>query len=144
MLGPTLLALCAGAMLPIQAAMNGRLARSFGSSIWAAAFSGALLTVCLVIFGVLALRVLPRTEGAAALPWWAWTGGFCGCVLLTATTFCVPRLGAATMVALVIAGQVICSMVLDKYGLLGLPVTALTPRRLAAGLLLIMGAVLIR
>lgn len=141
---PVLLALAAGAMLPLQAAINARLARLLGSSVWAAAVSGAVLTAVLVAIGLLAVRALPRTAGVATLPWWAWTGGLCGCFVLTATTAVAPRLGAATMIALVVAGQVLCALAIDHFGLLGLAVHPLTARRLAAGLLLLGGVLLMR
>ena len=48
------------------------------------------------------------------------------------------------MIAIVIAGQFVCSLLLDHFGLLGLTTYALTPRRLTASALLIAGAILIR
>ena len=142
--GPVLLALIAGAMLPLQAAINARLGRVLGSPVWAAAVSGAVLTVALVLLGLFAIRTLPRTEGAATLPWWAWTGGLCGAFVLTATTAVAPRLGTAAMIAMVVTGQVVCSLLLDRFGLFGLAAYPLTPRRLLAAVLLIGGAALIR
>ena len=69
-----IVALIAGAMLPIQAAVNARLGRTLGSPIWAAALSGAVLVIALAIAGLLAVRTLPRTAGLETLPWWAWIG----------------------------------------------------------------------
>ena len=140
----SLVALIAGAMLPLQATLNARLGRLLGSPIWAAAVSGAVLTLALILVGLLVLRFLPTFAGAATLPWWAWTGGLCGAFVLTATTAVAPRLGAAAMVALVVAGQVVCSLLLDHFGLFGLASHPLTPRRFAAAVLLIAGATLIR
>lgn len=140
----SVVALVAGAMLPLQAALNARLGRLLGSPIWAAAFSGAVLTLALVLVGLAVLRSLPNVAGAAMLPWWAWTGGFCGAFVLTATTAVAPRLGTAAMIALVVAGQVVCSLALDRFGLFGLASYPLTPRRLAAAALLVAGAALIR
>ena len=103
-----------------------------------------------MIGGVLGLvaaaiaRAGPRTEGWQATPWWAWTGGLCGAVVLSATTIVAPRLGTASMIALVMAGQVFCSIVLDHYGLLGLPVLPVNSRRLTAATLLLAGAALMR
>jgi transporter family-2 protein len=139
-----LLALLAGAMLPLQAALNARLGCALGSSVWAASISGAVTTLTLVIVGVAVLRAPPRVGGIADLPWWAWTGGLCGVVALVGMTSAAPRLGAATMIAAVICGQVIFSLILDRFGLFGLAVQPLSPRRLLAACLLLSGAVLIR
>ena len=65
------LALAAGVMLPAQSGINARLGRLLGSPIWAAAFSGAMLTVAPAIVAVIALRTAPTTAGEADLPWWA-------------------------------------------------------------------------
>ncbi|AUG52676.1 DMT family transporter [Thalassospira marina] len=140
----SILALAAGVMLPLQAAMNARLARMMGSSIWAASFSGFVLTIILAIIGYFSLGALPRMGGAAALPWWAWAGGVCGCVVLSATTIVAPRLGTSAMVALIMAGQVICSLLIDSFGLLGMPAQPFDIKRAGAAALLLAATFLIR
>ena len=140
MSGYTLLALFAGTMVPIQAAINGRLARALGSAIWAAAASGLMLAAVLAFVGALVFRAGPRTDALAALPWWAWTGCLFGAVFLSATAALVPRLGAASMVALVMAGQVVASLLLDHFGAFGLTEQPADARRLFAAALLLAGA----
>ena len=141
---PLLLAFLAGAMLPLQAALNARLGRVLGSPIWASSVSGAVTTLTLVIVGAAILRAPPRVAGLGDVPWWAWTGGLCGVVALIGMTAATPRLGAATMIAAVICGQVIFSLVLDRFGLFGLAAQCLSPRRVLAACLLLSGALLIR
>ena len=138
------LAVFAGTMLPLQAAINSRLGRVVGSPVWAAAISGVILTLSLAAVAVAALRAGPRTAGLDSLPWWAWTGGLCGAVVLAATTAIAPRLGTASMIALVMAGQVVCSLLLDSFGLLGLSVQPTDWKRLMAAALLLAGATLMR
>jgi bacterial/archaeal transporter family-2 protein len=140
MSGYALLALFSGAMVPIQAAINGRLARALGSAIWAAAVSGLLLAVLLAVVGLVVFRSGPRTDAIAAMPWWAWTGCLFGAVFLSATAALAPRLGAASMIALVMAGQVLASLALDHFGALGLAEQPADARRLAAAALLLAGA----
>ncbi|RYF17709.1 MAG: DMT family transporter, partial [Oxalobacteraceae bacterium] len=91
-----LTALLVGAMLPLQGTFNARLGRAFGSAIWASCLSGAVTTITLLGFGLVVTRGLPRTVGAAELPWWVWTGGLCGVVALAGMAATVPRLGATT------------------------------------------------
>lgn len=138
-----LLAIFAGAMLPVQSAMNARLGRTLGSPIWGAAVSGAVLTLALVAVGLVALRTMPRTAGLSAVPWWAWAGGFCGALVLAATATVAPRLGAGTMIAMVVVGQVLCSIALDHFGALGLAAHPIDLRRGIAAALLVAGALLI-
>lgn len=139
-----LLALLAGAMLPVQAAMNARLGRTLGSPVWAAAVSGAVLTVALVVIGLVAARSMPRTTGLLTVPWWAWTGGLCGALVLAATAAVASRLGAGAMIAMVVVGQVLCSISLDQFGAFGLTGHPINLRRSVAAVLIVAGALLIK
>jgi transporter family-2 protein len=138
--GYLVLAVWAGVMLPVQAVVNAKLARVVGGPIWAAAISA--LVVALVLAGIAAAsgKPVPRTAGLSSLPWWAWTGGLCGAVVLSATTAVAPRIGAVGMIALVMAGQVLGSLAIDSFGLFGLTIQPISPSRILAALLLIAGA----
>lgn len=138
------LAVLAGGMLPLQAAINARLGDAVGGPVWAAAFSGLVLTVVLVIVAGLMSRGGPRLDVLHTLPWWAWTGGFCGATLLSVSTALVPRLGAGPLIALVMTGQVLGSIALDNFGLVGLPREPLNVKHAIAGGLLVVGAALMR
>lgn len=135
-------AMLAGTMLPLQAVINARLARPLDSPLWAAAISGAVTTAALVIIGFATTHGLPRGEACSDLPVWSWAGGLCGAIALAAMTATAPRLGAATMVAMVITGQVMFSLVIDRYGLFGALAHPLTSRRVIAAFLLLLGAFL--
>ena len=137
-----LFALLAGAMLPAQAAVNARLGRTLGSPVWAAAVSGAVLTIALVAIGIVAVRSMPRTVGLLTVPWWAWTGGLCGALVLAATAAVAPRLGTGTMIAMVVVGQVLCSIALDQFGALGVAEHPIDLRRSVAAALIVAGALL--
>jgi transporter family-2 protein len=76
--------------------------------------------------------------------WWLWTGGFFGAVYIVVAIALLPRLGAATVVALIVAGQMLASLAFDHFGLLGLTPHPVSLPRLAGALLLIAGVVLIR
>jgi len=137
-----ILAVFAGGMLPLQAATNARLADSLGGPVWAAALSGLVLTIVLTLVASTASRGGPRLDGLRALPWWI--GGFCGAVLLSVSTALTPLLGAEQMIALVMTGQVLGSIALDNFGLVGLAPQPLNLKHTIAGGLLIIGAALMR
>ena len=139
-----ILAVFAGGMLPLQAATNARLADSLGGPVWAAALSGLVLTIVLIVVASMASRGGPRLDGLGRLPWWAWIGGFCGAILLSVSTALTPLLGAEQMIALVMTGQVLGSIALDNFGLAGLAPQPLNLKHAIAGGLLIIGAALMR
>ena len=62
---------------------------------------------------------------------------------MTASIILTPRLGAVTTVGFIIACQVVMSVILDRFGLLNLPVQLITLPKLGGGVLVIVGAVLV-
>ena len=138
------LAAAAGAALTIQAAINGVLGEGTSHPLWAAAISNSVGLIALLALGALIRAPLPTLGALAALPWWAWTGGAVGAIYVASSIVVIPKLGAATLVALVVAGQMLTSLVLDHFGALGLQEQALTATRACGALLLIAGVVLIR
>ena len=98
-----------------------------------------------MIVAVIALgERLPAWKTMAEVPWWAWSGGVFGAVFILLAILLLPSLGAATLFALVIAGQVLAAVTLDHFGAFGLTPHPVTTARLAGAVLLIAGVVLIR
>jgi transporter family-2 protein len=138
------LAVVAGFCLPTQAGINAHLNLWCHSAILAAAISFTVGTLALVIY-LLILRVpLPAAGSLARSPWWIWTGGFIGAFFVASTVVLAPRLGAVSMVALIVTGQMLASVVLDHLGLIGYPIHPINWMRLAGILLLVAGVVLIQ
>jgi transporter family-2 protein len=78
------------------------------------------------------------------MPWWGWLGGFCAATYVVVTFLAIPEIGAATTVALTVTGQQLFSAVIDNYGLFRMPKRALTKRRIAGLVLLMLGSVLVQ
>jgi transporter family-2 protein len=139
-----LLALGAGVLLPVQAGVNAQLRSSLGSPLVAALVSFVIGTVGLAALVVLLRIPLPLRSAWGATSWWQWSGGLLGAVYVVATIVLAPRLGAATLVAAVVAGQMVASVLLDQYGLVGFPVHPLSSLRLVGAGLVIGGVILIQ
>ena len=139
-----LLALVAGFCLPTQAGINTQLNLWSQSAILAATISFAVGTIGLFIYA-LCLRIpFPEVDTIGRHPWWVWTGGLLGAFLVASTVVLAPRLGAASMVALIVAGQMTASLALDHFGWLGYQLHPISGLRILGVLLLIGGVVLIR
>jgi bacterial/archaeal transporter family-2 protein len=118
----TLLALAAGALLPLQALINARLGAQLASPLWASTLQNV---VGAVFFGlvVLALRTpAPAAAELARAPLWTWVGGALGATYVLLALLTTPRLGATRAMVAIIAGQLAVSVLLDHFGVL-------TPRR---------------
>ena len=138
------LAIAAGFCLPTQAGINSRLNLWTQSPILAAAISFAVGTAALILYAMILRVPLPPLSGVKQYPWWMWTGGFLGAFLVAATVVLAPRLGAVSMITLIVSGQMIASVVLDHYGLIGYTVHPVNAWRVCGILMLIGGVVLIR
>lgn len=77
-------------------------------------------------------------------PWYFWTGGLMGTIIVGSGLLLAPRLGAATFIGVLIAGQLTGSLLLDHFGALGYPVIRFSATRLLGALFLLLGVVLIR
>lgn len=136
--------LLAGCLLGTQPSANGFLGRTLGHPLQAAVISFgsgfALLVLLSLGFGVFPPRF---NTSPAALPWWAWTGGAIGTVLVTSSLYFVPRIGSLSWFGAVITGQVLAALILDQWGLMGNPRSSASPMRILGALMLIGGVLLI-
>jgi len=138
-----LFALLAGAMMPVQAGVNLRLKGSLGDPIWAATASFAVGTLVLLAYAFATKAPIPSPGMATSAPVWAWTGGALGAFFVFAIIILAGKLGAATMMAWLLAGQFIAALILDHYGLISFNVHTVSWQRIAGVFLLIIGATLI-
>jgi bacterial/archaeal transporter family-2 protein len=138
--GYLLFALAAGAMLPFQAGINAQLSTWVGGPIRAALVSFAVGTAVLALIAVLFDRGWPGGERLGNAPWWVWIGGLLGAFYVAGSIVTAPRLGAVTLVAVLLAGQAAASLVVDHFGWVGFDENPISLGRLA-GLALVAGGV---
>lgn len=139
-----LLALAAGVLLPVQAGVNAQLRSAVGSPLTAALVSFLVGTAGLAVAAVVLRASMGLRAAWAVSPWWYWIGGLIGAVYVVATIVLAPRLGAATMIAAIVAGQMIASLLLDQYGLLGFPTHPISGLRVLGTALVIGGVILVQ
>jgi len=134
----------AGAGVALQQVLNANLRGQLQSPWWAGVVS--FFVGSLVILTAALASSPPRLSGAfqGASSWISWTGGVFGAIFIATAILTVPRLGAATVLALLVVGQMVASLTLDHFGILGLAKHSASPTRLFGAALLIVGVVLIR
>jgi len=140
-----LMAVCAGALFPVQSAVNAWLARGIGGPIAATIISFVSGLIVLLIVNAAVFRQFPSLADFRAQPLpLLWIGGAIGAIFLSANVFLAPRLGAAPTLCFVIAGQVVAAMTIDRLGLFGFSVRELSVGRVGGALLVLVGAIVVR
>lgn len=139
-----LLALIAGAMMPTQAAINNKLAGFVASPISAAFISFLVGTAGLFVYMVTTGTPLSSLSNIKEAPPIAWLGGLLGAFFVASTVILAPRIGVAMTFGLIVAGQMLVTLVLDHFGFLGLPVKEISLARVGGILLITLGVVIIR
>lgn len=137
------LGLAAGFGLTVQVAMNSQL-RKFLQSANSAALVSFLVGGLALAALVLGMRTpMPSRETLAAVPVWAWFGGILGAFYVASSTIIAAELGASSLLALALFGQLSTALVIDHFGWLGMPVNPITLTRVAGVALLAIGVWLI-
>lgn len=136
------LSVIAGALLAVQAGANAQLSKTIESPFAATTLQlsvGALIliAVALATGSVTALSLLPRAT------WWHVLGGTASAFYVVMTILLFPRVGAVTAIGLIIAGQVLASVVLDTFGLIGVPLIGMRAEIMLGAALVALGGVLI-
>jgi bacterial/archaeal transporter family-2 protein len=134
----------AGTMLPLQFGINAQLAHWLGSPVRASLVSFTVGTLALGLVTLLFVRGWPGTDRVTGTPWWVWMGGLLGAFYVLGSVVSAPKLGAATLVAVVLAGQTVASLAVDHYGWVGFKEDPVTPGRLAGVALVVAGVALVR
>jgi len=138
------LAVGAGVSLVVQQALNANLRLAVGSAVWSGFTSYLVGTICMALFAIATREPMPAADVTGKVPFWAWSGGLFGAVFIGLAILLIPRIGAATFFTLLVTGQMLASLCLDHFGLLGVPVHPVSLVRFAGAACLIMGVVLIR
>jgi len=141
---PLTLAFAAGVSIVIQQALNAKVRVALDSAAWAGFASYFVGLACMAVFVAVLREPLPSSAAMARIPWWAWSGGLFGAIFIALSVELVPLIGAATFIALLVAGQMAASVAFDHFGLLGLTQRPVDLARAIGVCLLVAGVVLIR
>ncbi len=129
------LAVGIGLVLSLQPPINAGLARFTGvveSSAISFGVGAVLLFAAALVMGKGSL--LAATQAPPVY----WLGGLLGAAYVTFAVFLVPRIGALALMASVIVGQLTASLLIDHFGILGVPVHPVSWHRII-GLIVMLG-----
>lgn len=133
------MAFASGAIMPLQAGINGLLAKEVSSVLNAATLSFIVGSLAL-----LALVALQRESVSFAtfksLQWWHWSGGLMGAFFVFTAAFAGPRIGALLFMTLVLLGQLTSALFLDHQGWVGFKEVPINIGKVI-GILMVLGGV---
>ena len=143
-LGFYVLAVSAGVSFVFQQAVNANLRSEIGSPFWAGFVSYLGGTLAMLVMVIVLREPWPSAGAVLRSSWLSWTGGVFGAVYIAISILLLPRLGAATVVALIVLGQMLASLAFDHSGALGVPHHPVSLVRLLGAALMVVSVVMIR
>jgi bacterial/archaeal transporter family-2 protein len=139
-----LLVALGGAGLTIQVVWNARLRTSTASPVLTAIISVFVTLLSLALLWASGATNRGSIPAFNALPKWAWFGGVFAAYYLVASLIAIPKLGAAVVFSLVIAGQMAAALILDSTGAFEVAQIPLSASRVLGTALLLIGVILIQ
>ena len=139
-----LVALLAGSSFVFQQAVNSNLRIEIGSAWWAGFFSYLGGTLVMLVIVILMREPLLSPNLIYRSSWWSWSGGLFGAIYIGISILLLPRLGVFTVVALIVIGQLVTSLVFDHFAILNVPLQPVSIMRIIGAVFLFIGAILIR
>lgn len=138
-----ILALLCGAVLPIQAGLNARLGIAAQNPVYASIISFIVGTFGLALY-ILVTKQPLHLAGLREAPAYLWFGGLLGAFYVTAIVLLFPKLGSGLTFGLVVAGQMIISVLLDHFNVLVKEPTPISFMKLLGITLVVAGVIIIR
>jgi transporter family-2 protein len=135
--------LACGVMQAWGPPMNGALRQALSNPWLASLISFLPIVALLFCLLVCQPRPLPTAGGLASMPWWAPLGGLAGAGAVIAGLMFVDKVGAGPFAGLTITANILMSLIIDQFGLFGMPQHALSPWRMLGAALMTGGIVLI-
>ncbi|RLV55655.1 DMT family transporter [Aeromicrobium phragmitis] len=131
-------AVAIGVLLAVQASVNPRLARAVGTPYGGATVQ-LWVAVALLVLTAVAAGAFDAFGRLGAAPGWYLLGGLASPLYITCGILLFPRIGALAAGGMFVAGQVLGSVALDVFGLLGLERQPATPHLVAGAVLVLAG-----
>ena len=135
-----ILAFMAGAFLPFQAGMNNKLAKTGGSPVHASMLSFGIGVIALIAYIMLTSQNVSWKLKDA--PNYAWLGGMLGAFYVTVIVLAFPKIGPGMTFGLVVAGQLLISVLKEHFGIMGAQAHSISFGRVM-GMVLIVGGVVV-
>ena len=139
----SLLALCAGAAIAVQAGMNAQLGVLLRSPLLSAAVAFVVACVCVLIVVIITARELPSLSNVQTVPVHLWFSGAISAFGVASFYFLIPRMGVGSTMSYALTGQLLVAILASHFGWFDLPVKSINFNKCLGIFAMIMGIVLI-
>lgn len=126
-----LIAAIAGLAIAMQGQFIGAIDRALGpvNTVFITYAGGGLLATLVWLF------VRKPMTHIRDVPWYSWTAGLLGLIIVGAIGYATPRLGLSRAMIVIVGAQLLTAVVIDHFGFFGAPVRTVDVSR-ALGVLL--------
>ncbi len=129
--------------MPVQAGLNARMGKAGGNAVYASMFSFAVGMVALVLY-ILLTRQSVSWSGVKAAPLSLWAGGLLGAFYVTIIVLAFPKLGPGLTFGLIVAGQMLISILLEHYNILVAQQQPISFMKVLGVILIVAGVIIVR
>jgi transporter family-2 protein len=139
-----MLAVTAGVSFVFQQVVNANLRSEIGSPWWAGFISYLGGTIAILVVAMALREPWPPIQAIQRSHFISWSGGLFGAIYIAVSILLIPKLGTATVITLIVAGQMIGSLAFNQFGFLGVPLHQIGWSRMLGGCFIIFGVALVR
>ncbi|MCL2851905.1 MAG: DMT family transporter [Defluviitaleaceae bacterium] len=130
-----ILSLLAGVLISAMVAFNGGLTEAYG--VYSATVLIHVVGLAFILIILLVKRESPFIKRHA---WFLYTGGAIGVLTVLFNNLAFGRISVSAILALSLFGQSICGLIVDQYGLLGMPRHPFQKRKIAGLVIVLVGS----
>lgn len=140
-----LCAIVSGCLMASIGAIYAWLGSITGSAIQASTISFIIATAVIFVYCVFAGKLsCIRKAFSRKYPWWMWIGGIAGATTVFGNAWLIPKIGVGVFVMALLVGQLLLSLLMERYGWLGAPKKAITIKQIGGIVIMLAGVALIR
>ncbi|WP_432786496.1 hypothetical protein AAEX37_00639 [Oligella sp. MSHR50489EDL] len=135
-----LLACSAAIAIAIQAPINSRLGQDLlGQPLLAALISFSVGTIALFLVCLFRADFSPLAPTLGQQPLWKFSGGLLGAFMVFCSAFLPLKIGLSNFLFVVVFTQILVAIVVDHFGLIGMPVRPVDVWRILGALISTLG-----
>ena len=122
----TLLAILAGAIVPVQVGVNAVLDQQLKSPFFTSFIVFLVGAIGILISFFFTEETLPTVVTIKASSWWQWLGGLLGALYILSLIILSQYINIGLLTILALAGQLVMAIIVDHFGWFGAKVNPIT------------------